>query len=84
MARREIEDLFNWRGLTTEGQEHIGAVRARVIELADAIDRKVPNGKERDQAFAALREAMWWANSGIASQFRAADQATAPVEQPKA
>lgn len=70
MARPDIEELFSWKQLSSEGHEAIGGIRGRVIELADAIDRLVPEGEEKRQSIRALREAMWWANSGISMATR--------------
>ena len=81
MAKPEIEEMFSWKTISSEGHEAIGAVRGRVIELADTIDRKVPIGEERTQALRALREAMMWANSGISMATRA-EPAQSPTSLP--
>lgn len=67
---RVIEEAFTWHGLSTDGQERTGAIRGRAMEMAEAVERLVPAGKERERALERLREAMMWANAGISMAFR--------------
>jgi hypothetical protein len=63
------EDLANWyshhhpKGDQTQRYERI---RAKCLETAGLIRDLTPGCYEQMRAFSALREAMMWANAGIA------------------
>ena len=42
------------------------AMRGACLRLAYSIQRRVPDGREREQALLRLEEVMFWANAGIA------------------
>ncbi len=67
MENSEINRRFDYHApaseFTVKKHEY---VRARVKDLALLLNDLVPEGREKALTFAALEEALMWANAGIA------------------
>jgi hypothetical protein len=65
----DIENRFAFHPATTEEKrnEH-GSVRIACKDLADFINAKVPEGREKALAITHLEETMFWANAAIARE----------------
>jgi hypothetical protein len=63
------ETIENWMGYHPAVGAQPGIYetnRAEAIRLAKTWDARLPDGTEKDQALGKLREALMWANAGIA------------------
>ena len=67
MDANDIVNRFAFHAATTEEKrnEH-GSVRQACWDLADFINAKVPEGREKALAMTKLEEVMFWANAAIA------------------
>lgn len=61
-----IDNWFTYHSPKNNQPERYEGIRSGARELAEIIRLNVPAGIERDNAFARLREAVMWANAGIA------------------
>ena len=69
LSASEHADLTRWFTYHTPTPEQIPlyeSLRAEARTFAQSIAIACPEGVERDRALAALREAVMWANAGIA------------------
>lgn len=67
MDRADIRNRFDFHPATTEEKrlEH-GSVRAHCLELAEFLNQKLPEGREKSLAITHLEEVMFWGNAAIA------------------
>ncbi|HET6917251.1 MAG TPA: hypothetical protein VFH56_14250 [Acidimicrobiales bacterium] len=67
MNPHDIENRFAFHPATTEEKrnEHT-SIRQHCRRLADALNEKVPEGREKSLAVTHLEEVMFWANAAIA------------------
>jgi hypothetical protein len=63
----DLENRFRFHAVTTEEKrnEHVSA-REHCRELAEFLDQKLPNGREKALAITKLEEVMFWTNAAIA------------------
>lgn len=63
----QIENWFNYHPPKNDDEVHVYEdMRERGRELAHYINQQVPDGREKSLAMTKLREAIMWANAGIA------------------
>ena len=68
-SRNDIRHRFDFHPATTpEKKGEHGSARNAVKSAALAVDRLLPNGREKQLALTKLEEAMFWANAGIARE----------------
>lgn len=72
----DIDRWFTYHPPSPEQVPVYERLRGETHDLADLFAAHVPAGVERDRAFAALREAVMWANAGIACAAPAPDPDT--------
>jgi len=67
MTNEDIESRFAFHAATTEEKrnEHTSA-RENCRQLADFLNSKLPEGREKALAVTKLEEVMFWANAAIA------------------
>ncbi|HEY6021932.1 MAG TPA: hypothetical protein VIY48_19310 [Candidatus Paceibacterota bacterium] len=67
MTNSDIDNRFAFHAATTEEKrdEHTSA-RQNCRQLADFLNDKLPDGREKALAITKLEEAMFWANAAIA------------------
>lgn len=66
MTKEELANWFTYHA-PSEGQPlAYETIRSAGFHLADTVNDLVPDGPEKDQAIARIREAVMWANAGIA------------------
>lgn len=67
MDNQDLVHRFAFHPATTDEKrnEHT-SVRTHCLELAQFINEKVPEGREKSLAITKLEEVMMWANAGIA------------------
>jgi hypothetical protein len=69
MAPEDIENRFRFHPATSEERRNAHtSVRQQCRQLADFINARVPDGREKSLAIARIEEAMMWANAGLARQ----------------
>lgn len=62
----QIENNFKYHAPKPGQPEIYEAIREKAKELAELIDKKVPNGREKALAMTNLEQAVMWANAGVA------------------
>lgn len=63
----DINTRFDFHAATTaEKRDEHTAVRQIIKRAAEAIEERVPAGREQSLSLTKLEEAMFWANAGIA------------------
>ena len=69
MAPEDIANRFDFHAATTEEKrnEHT-SVRQACRALADDLNERLPDGREKSVAVTKLEEVMFWANAAIARQ----------------
>ena len=69
MTPEDIENRFAFHAATTtkKRDEHT-SVRQHCRRLADELNARLPEGREKAVAMTKLEEAMFWANAAIARQ----------------
>ena len=67
MAPEDIANRFNFRPATTEEKrdEH-PSIRQACRRLADELNERLPEGREKSLAITHLEEVMFWGNAAIA------------------
>jgi len=67
MDRADIAHRFAFHAATTEEKrlEH-GSVRVNCLNLAEFLNEKLPEGREKALAMTHLEEVMFWGNAAIA------------------
>lgn len=67
MDIKDLENRFNFHPANTEEKrnEHT-SIRVACLDLAERLNLKVPEGREKALAITKLEEVMFWANAGIA------------------
>ena len=67
MQSADIENRFAFHAATTEEKRDAHtSVRQNCRELADFLNERLPEGREKSTAIYKLEEAMFWANAAIA------------------
>lgn len=67
MNPADIEHRFAFHAATTEGKRDAHAsVRRNCRQLADFLNQKLPEGREKSLAITKLEEVMFWGNAAIA------------------
>jgi len=62
----EIEKRFTYHAPKNDQTERYEWIRANARGLANLIDEKVPDSREKSLALTHLEQAVMWANAGIA------------------
>lgn len=62
----DLENRFTYHVLKGDQQERYVRLRAKAKELAELIDRDVPDSREKSLAITNLEQCSMWANAGIA------------------
>ena len=69
MAPEDIAHRFAFHAATTdEKRDAHTSVRQLCRQLADALNDRLPDGREKSVAVTKLEEAMFWANAALARQ----------------
>lgn len=69
MDAADIEHRFAFHAATTEEKRDAHtSVRQQCKQLADFINEKCPDGREKSLAITAIEEAMFWGNAALARQ----------------
>lgn len=66
MANPQIENNFKYHAPKPGQPEIYTEIREMAKELAELIDEKVPNSREKALAMTNLEQAVMWANAGVA------------------
>ncbi|MBK6874023.1 MAG: hypothetical protein IPG94_22390 [Kineosporiaceae bacterium] len=67
MTPEDIENRFAFHAATTEEKRDAHtSVRQNCRALADFINEKCPDGREKSLAITGLEEVMFWANAALA------------------
>jgi hypothetical protein len=67
MEFADIVHRFAFHAATTkEKADAHGSIRARIGDVAHALNDELPEGREKSLAITKLEEAMFWANAAIA------------------
>jgi len=67
MSPEDIENRFAFHAATTEEKRDAHtSVRQNCRALADFINEKCPDGREKSLAVTGLEEVMFWANAALA------------------
>lgn len=66
MTNAEIENHFSYHTLKEDQPERYDKIRIKAKMLADYINEKCPDSREKSLAFTKLEEAVMWANAAIA------------------
>lgn len=64
--RFDLKRIFTYHPPKDDQPERYESIRAQALQLARCIDDYVPDCEERDLAIQKVREAVMWANAGIA------------------
>jgi hypothetical protein len=69
MAPEDIANRFDFHAATTEEKrnEHT-SVRQACRRLADELNERLPEGREKSLAITNLEQVMFWANAAVARQ----------------
>lgn len=67
--RDDIKSRFSFHKPDAEGTEKMRAIRRKVRDLADAIDKLCPETREKATALTQLATVMMHANSAIVQQY---------------
>jgi len=62
----ELEEMITYHAPTEEAKKRHQAIRATILNTLHEIKANVPESNERDYAYKSVREALMWANAGIA------------------
>jgi hypothetical protein len=62
----EIKDKFNYHSPSPAGALRHASLSAAFVELAELVEKVVPDGREKALAFTALEQAKFWASAGVA------------------
>jgi len=67
MEQRDLDNRFDFHPATTEEKrnEH-SSVRMTIKDVADFLNYRLPEGREKSLAITKLEEVMFWANAAIA------------------
>jgi hypothetical protein len=69
MQAEDIENRFAFHAATTdEKRDAHTSVRQSCRRLADFLNDKLPEGREKSTAFTKLEEVMFWSNAALARQ----------------
>jgi hypothetical protein len=69
VSPEDIANRFAFHAATTEEKRDAHtSVRRQCRNLADFINAKLPDGREKSTAITKLEEAMFWANAALARQ----------------
>lgn len=69
MASEDIEHRFAFHAATTEEKRDAHtSVRQQCRQLADALNERLPEGREKSLAITKLEEVMFWGNAALARQ----------------
>lgn len=69
MNSSDIEHRFAFHGANTqEKRDEHTSVRQQCRQLADALNDRLPDGREKSVAVTKLEEVMFWANAAIARE----------------
>mgnify|MGYP000959156752 FL=1 len=67
MSPEDIENRFAFHAATTEEKRDAHtSVRQNCRALADFVNEKCPDGREKSLAITGLEEVMFWANAALA------------------
>ncbi|MEK5415045.1 hypothetical protein MKX34_26820 [Paenibacillus sp. FSL R5-0636] len=66
MPNPQIENNFKYHAPKLGQPEIYEEIRNKAKELAELIDEKVPNSREKASALTKVEESVFWANAGIA------------------
>ena len=65
-ADDEVFDAFQYHPPSAEGVERQAELSARFVSIAHAINKLLPNGREKALVFTKLEEAKMWASAAVA------------------
>ena len=69
MNPQDIENRFAFHAATTEEKRDAHtSVRQQCGQLADFLNEKLPDGREKSSAITHLEEVMFWGNAALARQ----------------
>jgi hypothetical protein len=72
LSEEEIHNRFGFHKATIEGPEATlprhAVLREVFLEMAEWLDEKLPDGREKDLALTALEEASMWSHKATARQ----------------
>lgn len=69
MSPEDIENRFAFHAATTEEKRDAHtSVRQQCRQLADFLNEKLPEGREKSSAITHLEEVMFWGNAALARQ----------------
>jgi len=69
MQPADIENRFAFHAATTdEKRDAHTSVRQNCRELADFLNEKLPDGREKSTAITKLEEVMFWGNAALARE----------------
>lgn len=66
MEGTELKERFTYHAPKPGQPERYKTLRDKALELAELINKEVPEGPERDYAIVFVESAVMWANAGIA------------------
>ncbi len=68
VSQEDIENRFSYHAPDDDRVRLHGRIREELKMVADFLDAKLPDGREKSLAITKLEEAMFWANASIARQ----------------
>ena len=66
MEIEELKNRFSHHKVSADTALEMSSIRQAALQLAVAIDKRMPDGREKSVALRKLEEFVFWANAGIA------------------